>query len=54
MNKINRNLNSYSINEANTNTEYGPTQVLSSILSFGKPSNDAPLHFSIIPQTLFP
>ena len=34
INKINRNLNSYSVKEANTNTEYGTSQVLSSNLYF--------------------
>ena len=32
---------SYYVNEANTNPEYGTTQVLSSNLSFGNPNNDS-------------
>ena len=51
INKINRNLNSYSVNEANTNTEYGTTQVLSSNLSFANPNNDSTPDSSITPQT---
>ena len=51
INKINRNLNSYSVNEANTNTEYGTTQVLSSNLSFANPNNDSTPDSSITPKT---
>ena len=51
INKIDRNLNSYSVNEANTNTEYGTTQVLSSNLSFANPNNDSTPDSSITPQT---
>ena len=40
INKINRNLNSYSVNEANTNTEYGTNQVLSSNSYFANSNND--------------
>ena len=40
INKINRNLNSYSVNEANTNTEYGTSQVLSSNSYFANSNND--------------
>ena len=47
--KINRNLYSYSFNEANTNTEYGTTQVLSSNLSFANPNNDSTPDSSITP-----
>ena len=50
INKINRNVNCYSINEANTNTEYGTIQVLSSNLSFANPSNDSTTDSSITPQ----
>ena len=52
INKINRNLNSYSVKEANTNTEYGMTQVLGSNLFFANPSNDSTPASSITPQTL--
>ena len=41
INKINRNLNSYSVNEANTNTKYGTTQVSSNNLSFANPNIDS-------------
>ena len=51
INEININLNSYSGNEANTNTEYGTTQVLSSNLSFANPNNDSISASSITPQT---
>ena len=49
INKINRNLDSYSVNEANT--EYGTTQVLSSNLYFRNPKNDSKSDSSITPQT---
>ena len=49
--KINRNLNSYSVNGADTNTEYGTAQVLSSNLSFANPNNDSTPDSSITPQT---
>ena len=52
INKINRNLNSYSVKEANTNTEYGTTQVSGSNLFFANPSNDSTPASSITPQTL--
>ena len=51
INKINRYLNSYSVNEANTNTKYGTTQVLSSNLSFVNPNKDSTPDSSITPQT---
>ena len=51
INKINRNLNSYSVNKANTNTEYGTTQILSSNLYFANPNNDSTSDLSITPQT---
>ena len=51
INKIKRNLNSYSVDEANTNTEYGMTQVLSSNLSFANPNNESTLDSSITTQT---
>ena len=50
INQINRNLNSYSVNEANT-TEYGTTQELSSNLSFANSNNDSTPDSSITPQT---
>ena len=40
INKINRNLNSYSLNEANTNTKYGASQALSSNSYFANSNND--------------
>ena len=49
INQINRNLNSYSVNEANT-TEYGTTQELSSNLSFANSNNDSTPDSSITPQ----
>ena len=55
--KINRSLNSYSVNETNTNTEYNTTQVLCSNLYFATANNDAtcenltPLKYSEIPST---
>ena len=51
INKINRYLNSYSVNEANTNTKYGTTQVLSSNLSFVNPNKNSTPDSSITPQT---
>ena len=51
VNKIKRNLNSYSVDEANTNTEYGMTQVLSSNLSFANPNNESTPDSSKTPQT---
>ena len=49
INKINRNLNCYSVDEANTNTEYGTTRVLSSNLSFANSNNDSTPDSSITP-----
>ena len=51
INKINRNLNSYSVNEANTNTEYGTSQVLSSNSYFANSNNDLTSDSSVNPQT---
>ena len=51
INKINRNLNSYSVNEANTNTEYVMSQVLSSNSYFANSNNDLTSNSSITPQT---
>ena len=51
--KLTNKVNSpYSVNEANTNTGYGTTQVLSSNLSFSNPNNDSTPDSSITPQTL--
>ena len=52
INKINRNLKSYSVNEANTNTEYGTSQVLSSNSYFANSDNDSTSDSSVTPQTL--
>ena len=51
INKINRNLNSYSVNEANTNTEYGTSQVLSSNSYFANSNNDLTSDSSVTRQT---
>ena len=51
INEINRNLNSCSVNEVNTNTEYFTTQVLSSNLSFATLNNDSTHDSPITPQT---
>ena len=50
INKINRNLNSYSMNEAITNT--GTSQVLSSNSYFANSDNDSTSDSSVTPQTL--
>ena len=50
INKINRNLNSYSVNEAKTNT--GTSQVLSSNSYFANSDNDSTSDSSVTPQTL--
>ena len=50
INKINRSLNSYSVNEA-VNTKYCTAQALSSNLSFANPNNDSTPDSSITPQT---
>ena len=50
INKINRKLNSYSVNEAKTNT--GTSQVLSSNSYFANSDNDSTSDSSITPQTL--
>ena len=51
INKINGNLNLYTVNEVNTNTKFGTTQVLSSNLSFANPNNNTTPDSSITPQT---
>ena len=51
INIINRHLNCSSVNEANTDIEYGTTEVLSSNLSFANPNNDSTSNSSITPQT---
>ena len=51
INKISRNLNPYSVNEANTNTKYGTNQVLSSNSYFANSNNDSTSDSSITPQT---
>ena len=51
INKINRNLNSYSVKEVNTNTEYGTSQVLSSNLYFANSTNNSTYDSSVTPQT---
>ena len=50
-NKTNRNLNSYSVNEANTNTKYGTSQVLTIKLYLANLNNDSTTDSSITPQT---
>ena len=52
INKINRNLNSYFFNEANTNTEYGTSQVLSNNSYIANSNNDSTSYSSVTPQTL--
>ena len=52
INKINRNLKSYSVNEANTNTEYGTSQVLSSNSYFANSDNDSTSDSSVTSQKL--
>ena len=52
INKINRNLNSYSVNEMNTNTEYGTSQVLSSNSNIANSDNDSTSYSSATSQTL--
>ena len=52
-NKTNRNLNSYSVNEANTNTKYGTSQVLTIKLYLANLNNDSTPDSSITPQTPF-
>ena len=51
INKINRNLNSYSVKEANTNSKYGTSQVLSSNLYFANSTNNSTCDSSVTPQT---
>ena len=51
INKINRNLNPYSVNEANTNTKYDTNQVLSNNSYFANSNNDSTSDSSITPQT---
>ena len=50
INKINGNVNSYSVNEANTNT--GTSEVLSSNSYFANSDNDSTSDSSVTPQTL--
>ena len=50
INKINKNLISCSVNEANTNTGYDMTQVVSCNLSFATPNNNSTLESPITPQ----
>ena len=50
INKINRSLTSYSVNEANTNT--GRSQVSSSNSYYANPHNDSTSDSSVTPQTL--
>ena len=50
VNKINRNLNSYPVNEAYTNTEYGTSQALSSNSYFANPNNDSRSHSYVTPH----
>ena len=52
INKINRNLNSYHVNEANLNTEYGTSQLLISNSYFANSNNDSTSDSSIAPQKL--
>ena len=49
INKINRNLNSYFVNKANTNTEYGTSQVLRSNSYIANSSNDSTSDSSVTP-----
>ena len=49
INKINRNLKSYSVDKANTNTEYGTGQVLSSNSYFANSNNDSTSDSSVTP-----
>ena len=51
INKITRNLNSYCVNEANTNTDYGTSQLLNSNLYFANSNNDWTSDSSRTPQT---
>ena len=50
VNKINSNLNSYPVNKANTNTQYGTSQALSSNSYFANPNNDSRSHSSVTPH----
>ena len=51
INEINRNLRSYSVNEANTKTEYGTSQVLSSNSYFANSDNGSTSDFSVTTET---
>ena len=51
-NKINRNLNSYSVNTVNTEIDYETTQLISSNSSIATPMNDATPRFHMATQTL--
>ena len=52
INKINGNLNSYTINVADTNSEFDTNQILSSNLSFATANKDSTPDSPITPQTL--
>ena len=45
-------MNSYSVNEVNTNTEYGTSQVLRSNSYFANSDNDSTSDYSVTFQTL--
>ena len=51
LNKINRNLNSYSVNTVNTEIDYETTQLISSNSSIATPMNDATPRFNMATQT---
>ena len=51
LNKINRNLNSYSVNTVNTEIDYETTQLISSNSSIATPMNDATPRFHMATQT---
>ena len=50
INKSNRNLNSYSVNDGNTNTKYGTSLVLSSNSYFANSNNDSTSDSFVTPQ----
>ena len=51
INKININLSSYTVNEADANTKYDKTQVLSSNSYFATPNSNSATDSPITPQT---
>ena len=51
INKINRNLSSYSADEDSTNTDYDSTQVLSNNLRLALPNNNSTPDSLLTPQT---